>query len=82
MEFIHPDDRELSEEETRRVFAGATVRAFENRVLCKDGSHKWIEWTATPVSDERVIYAVGRDVTDRLPCSSLPPRARLRGQRR
>ena len=65
MEFIHPDDRERSEEETRRVIAGATVRAFEHRVLCKDGSHKWIEWTATPVPEERVIYAVGRDVTDR-----------------
>jgi PAS domain S-box-containing protein len=65
MEFIHPDDRERSQEETRRVFAGATVRAFENRVLCKDGSHKWIEWTATPVTQGRVIYAVGRDVTER-----------------
>jgi PAS domain S-box-containing protein len=65
MEFIHPDDRERSDEETRRVFAGATVRAFENRVLCKDGSHKWIEWTATPVSEGRVMYAVGRDVTER-----------------
>jgi PAS domain-containing protein len=43
LEFIHPDDRERSGQETRRVFAGETVRAFENRVLCKDGSHKWIE---------------------------------------
>jgi len=65
MEFIHPDDRERSREETRRVIAGATVRAFETRMLCKDGSHKWIEWTATPVPEERVIYTVGRDVTDR-----------------
>jgi PAS domain S-box-containing protein len=65
IEFIHPDDRERSEDETRRVFEGATVRAFENRVLCKDGSYKWIEWTATPVTEGRVIYAVGRDVTER-----------------
>ena len=65
MEFIHPDDRERSEEETRRVVAGATVRAFENRVLCKDGSYIWIEWTVTPVPEERVIYGVGRDVTER-----------------
>jgi PAS domain S-box-containing protein len=65
MEFIHPDDRPRSEEETRQVFEGATVRAFENRVLCKDGSYKWIEWTATPVPEGRVIYAVGRDVTER-----------------
>ena len=65
IEFIHPDDRERSEEATRRVFEGETVRAFENRVLCKDGSHKWIEWTATPVTERRVIHAVGRDVTER-----------------
>jgi PAS domain S-box-containing protein len=65
MEFIHPDDRAQSEEATRRVFEGATVRAFENRMLCKDGSHKWIEWTATPIPEGRVIYAVGRDVTER-----------------
>ena len=65
IEFIHPDDRERSEEETRRVLAGATVRAFENRMLCKDGSHKWIEWTVTPVPEERVMYGVGRDVTER-----------------
>ena len=64
-EFIHPDDRPRSEEETRRVFEGATVRSFENRVLCKDGSYRWIEWTATPVTEGRVIYAVGRDVTER-----------------
>ncbi|MDX6407035.1 MAG: hypothetical protein QOE13_106 [Gaiellaceae bacterium] len=65
MEFIHPDDRAHSEEETQRVFEGATVHAFENRVLCKDGSYKWIEWTATPVTEGRVIYAVGRDVNER-----------------
>ena len=30
MEFIHPDDRARSEEETQRVVEGATVHAFEN----------------------------------------------------
>jgi PAS domain S-box-containing protein len=65
MEFVHPDDRERTEEEARRVVAGATASAFENRIVCKDGSHKWIEWTVTPVPEERVMYGVGRDVTER-----------------
>jgi len=65
MEFVHPGDREPSEEVARRVVGGATTRAFENRMVCKDGSYKWIEWTATPLPDERVIYSVGRDVTER-----------------
>ena len=65
MDFIHPDDRERSEEEARRVLGGGTARPFENRIVCKDGSHKWVEWTATPLPEGRVIYAVGRDITDR-----------------
>ena len=65
MELVHPEDRERSEEAARRVLEGTTIRAFENRMLCKDGSHKWIEWTVTPVPEERVMYGVGRDVTER-----------------
>ena len=65
MELVHPADRERSEVEARRVLEGTTIRAFENRMLCKDGSHKWIEWTVTPVPEERVMYGVGRDITER-----------------
>jgi PAS domain S-box-containing protein len=65
MELVHPADRERSEVEARRVLEGTTIRAFENRMLCKDGSHKWIEWTVTPVTEERVMYGVGRDITER-----------------
>ncbi len=65
MEFFHPDDRERTEEEARRVVGGATAFAFENRIVCKDGSYKLIEWTVTPVPEERVMYGVGRDVTER-----------------
>src|SRR4051812_28888710 len=62
---VHPDDRERTEEEARRVVAGATALAFENRIMCRDGSYKWIEWTVTPVPEERVMYGVGRDITER-----------------
>ena len=65
MELIHPDDRERSEEEAARVMAGVTALAFENRILCKDGTYKWIEWTATPVPEERLMYTIGRDVSER-----------------
>jgi PAS domain S-box-containing protein len=65
MEFVHPDDRERTEEEARRVVGGASALAFENRILCKDGSYKLIEWTVTPVPEEGVMYGVGRDITER-----------------
>ena len=64
MEFVHPDDRARTEEEAARVIGGATAFSFVNRILCKDGSYKWIEWTATPVPEEGVMWGVGRDVTE------------------
>jgi PAS domain S-box-containing protein len=65
LEFVHPDDRERTAAEALRLGGGQTAVAFENRLVCKDGSHRWIEWTATPVLKERVHYGVGRDVTER-----------------
>jgi len=65
VEFVHPDDRIRTEAESSRLQERATTASFENRYACKDGSYRWIEWTATPVQQERQIYSVGRDVTDR-----------------
>ncbi|MDX6503824.1 MAG: hypothetical protein QOE29_949, partial [Gaiellaceae bacterium] len=64
-DFVHPDDRERTEAEAVRLVQGETILAFENRMSCKDSSYRWIEWTATPVLEERLLYWVGRDVTER-----------------
>ena len=82
MEFVHPDDRERTEEEARRVVGGATALAFENRIVCKDGSYKWIEWTVMPVPEERVMYGVGRDVTERRRSESEQAALRTHGNAR
>jgi PAS domain S-box-containing protein len=65
LEFVHPDDRERTTVEANRLGEGERTIAFENRYICKDGSYRWVEWTATPVLQERLIYAVARDVTER-----------------
>ena len=64
-EFVHRDDRERTEEEARRVVGGAAALAFENRILCKYGSFKVIEWSVKPVPEEGVMYGVGGDITER-----------------
>ncbi len=65
IEFVHPDDRERTTAEAGRIAEGQTATSFDNRYVCKDGSYRWIEWTATPVVEEQLIYAVARDVTER-----------------
>jgi PAS domain S-box-containing protein len=39
-----------------------TVR-FEDRIVCSDGSQRWIDWSVVP--RRGLFYAVGRDVTER-----------------
>lgn len=64
IEFVHPDDRERTLEQNRKVRGGSQALAFENRYLCKDGSFRWFRWNAAPDADQRVIYSVARDVTE------------------
>lgn len=65
LEFVHPDDRKSTEEEAAAIATGTGTVQFRNRYLAKDGSIHWIEWTSQPLVEEKVIYAVARDVTER-----------------
>jgi PAS domain S-box-containing protein len=64
-EFVHPDDRDRTVEQNRKVRTGAPAIYFENRYLCKDGSYKWLLWNATADMAHEVIYSVARDITER-----------------
>ena len=57
---IHPDDLASTMEEVARLEQGVTTLRFENRYQAKDGSYRWLSWTAVP--DEQYIHAVGRDI--------------------
>jgi PAS domain S-box-containing protein len=65
IEFVHPDDRERTLEQNRKVRSGGQALAFENRYLCKDGSFRWFRWNAAPDFGQKVIYSAARDITER-----------------
>jgi PAS domain S-box-containing protein len=65
LEFVHPDDRERTRAELNRRHRGEMVISFQNRYVCKNGSYRWMEWTAVPIVEDRLNYAVARDVTER-----------------
>ncbi|MES2523185.1 MAG: PAS domain S-box protein [Gemmatimonadota bacterium] len=64
IEFVHPDDRERTLDQNRRVRAGGQALGFENRYRCRDGSYRWLRWNAAPDIGQRVIYSVARDITE------------------
>lgn len=63
-EFVHPEDVAATQAEMEKLKAGLPLSSFENRYRCKDGSYKWLSWAAVPFLEEKLIYAVARDVSD------------------
>jgi PAS domain S-box-containing protein len=64
IEFAHPEDRERMLQAAGSLEQGADVVKMENRVVCRDGSLRWVEWSTRMVPGERLFYAAGRDVTE------------------
>ena len=65
LDFVHPDDRAATIDAMSTLTSGARVINFENRYRARDGSYRWLEWSAAPFIDQGVIYAAARDVTER-----------------
>jgi PAS domain S-box-containing protein len=65
LHFVHPDDREQTVEEGRKLQQGHEVLSFENRYLTKGGAYRWISWRVRPFMDEGVLYGSASDVTER-----------------
>jgi PAS domain S-box-containing protein len=64
-EFVHPDDRAKTEAEAQKIDEGELAISFENRYRCADGSYRWLLWNATPSMEQKLVFAVARDITQR-----------------
>jgi diguanylate cyclase (GGDEF)-like protein/PAS domain S-box-containing protein len=65
IDFVHPDDREATSREIGALAAGGGTVDFVNRYETRQGDWCWIHWSAIVAPDEEVIYASGRDITER-----------------
>ena len=63
LDFIHPDDHEINDEEVAKLSVGNLTIDFENRYIHRDGSIIHVSWKATPIPAEKIIYCIGRDIT-------------------
>jgi PAS domain S-box-containing protein len=61
IEFVIPEDRELTHNVRSSLKNGEIVFSFENRYKCKNGDIKWLSWNSYPHGN--MIYAVARDVS-------------------
>lgn len=64
LDYVHPDDRQVTQQALAALAEGREVLDFINRYRAKDGSYRWIEWRSRPYAGN-LIFAAARDVTDR-----------------
>jgi PAS domain S-box-containing protein len=65
LEITHPDDVEPAREALAQLAEGKDVAGFEARVICADGSVRWLEWNTRTRLEKGFVYGVARDVTER-----------------
>ncbi len=64
LDFVHPDDRAKTTEESRKVSQGQSDIMFENRYIAKDGSIRWLHWRSITDLERKIIFATARDITE------------------
>lgn len=60
---VHPADVDDTEAALQGLHAGQDEVRFENRLRCRDGSFRWLQWSAVPVR-HGAFYGTARDITE------------------
>jgi PAS domain S-box-containing protein len=66
LDLVHPDDVKETNTVTERVMKGVKTTNFQNRYIRKDGTVVPLIWSAKWDSDEKVMYAIARDSSEKL----------------
>jgi len=66
IDFVHPDDVQATLDSGKALVEGRSVVDFVNRYRTRDGSYRYISWMSHPDLSSGLIYAVARDVTERM----------------
>ncbi|MBA4276040.1 PAS domain-containing sensor histidine kinase [Flavobacterium sp.] len=62
-EFIYIDDRNITAAYRNELAKNSPLQNFENRYVTKEGEIIWLSWTSLPVFEEKLVYAVAKNVT-------------------
>ncbi len=64
LSFIHAEDIRITETEINDLIHGKQTSHFQHRIKSKDESYKTFAWTATADQRNKLIFAIGRDISE------------------
>ena len=62
-EFVHPEDQAITEKHRNNLRNDVPLLNFENRYVKKNGEIVWLAWTSIPLPEEKLVYAIAKNVT-------------------
>lgn len=63
--FVHPEDTQRTKEQVVSLMLSKNLHTFEHRLMCKDGSYRWLLWALGPDPSAGTIYASAIDISER-----------------
>jgi PAS domain S-box-containing protein len=61
--FVYEPDLKITIETREQVYKNIPLLNFENRYLTKSGEIVWLSWTSMPIEDEKLVYAIAKNIT-------------------
>ncbi len=65
LDLVHADDQARAQAALSDRTAGMDSIPSEYRWRCADGSYRWLEWKSSLADENGLLYAIGRDITQR-----------------
>lgn len=63
-DFVHPLDKQRTQEELVHVSKHQPTQTFENRYIDVNGQVHWLSWTSSAIHQDGRIYSIAREVTE------------------
>jgi PAS domain S-box len=73
LEFIHPDDWEITRSHIQKVVAKGKKVTFQNRCRHRDGTYHRLQWRIGPLPDRQLLCATASEVSADAPPDPKPP---------
>ncbi|WP_419213920.1 sensor histidine kinase [Maribacter sp. X9] len=62
-EFVFEEDRATTDKIRSGIHKNVPLIHFQNRYVSKSGRLVWLSWSAVPIDDEKLVYAIAKDIT-------------------
>tara|TARA_R110002051_G_scaffold64139_1_gene116740 strand:+ start:20786 stop:21838 length:1053 start_codon:yes stop_codon:yes gene_type:complete len=65
-DFVFEEDKDITQTTRDSLHENNKLISFQNRYVKKNGDIIWLSWSAVPVNEEKLVYAIAKDITDEM----------------